>query len=82
MHPPRLSRKQAGTPSPHPWKPLVVASVSGVISPCPIWLLDRGPLEGKGGPDSVPPTRALCLSFVATSGLQAVPPPVRIPYLE
>lgn len=49
--------RQALTPSLHPWKPLVVASVSGLISLCPNWLLDRGPLEGKGGSESVPAVR-------------------------
>lgn len=51
---PRLSIKQADTPSFHPWKPLVDTSISGLISLCRNWLLDWEPLESKGGSDSVP----------------------------
>lgn len=62
-HPPSLSRKQAGTPYPHPWKRLAVASVSGLISLCPNWVWTMGPLRAKVDPTLSP--RVLRLSFVA-----------------
>lgn len=86
-HPPSLSRKQAGTPYPHPWKRLAVASVSGLISLCPNWVWTMGPLRAKVDPTLSP--RVLRLSFVAalwsaggsTSGshhLSRVMPAVRL----